>query len=181
MYFCTVRLLTLMPSFKSSPRIRSAPHNRFLATISRIKVMVSSATRRSTFPARDRRRQNARNPSRCHRRRVSGCTMARARRHVGSTAAAMRKRSRSNIVILGCGNLLRRITIWCLSMAFSMTSSRRRRTMSAAAPLATPGPAWGATTRQVAPAFDRTQSTMLRSSLFMPTSNTREVAGQPRA
>src|SRR5438105_4616863 len=26
MYFCTVRLLTLMPSFKSLPRIRSAPH-----------------------------------------------------------------------------------------------------------------------------------------------------------
>ena len=38
-YFCTVRLLTLMPTFKSSPRIRSAPHNRFLDAISRINVM----------------------------------------------------------------------------------------------------------------------------------------------
>jgi hypothetical protein len=62
---------------------------------------------------------------------VSGCTMARARRHVGNTAAASRKRSRSNVVSLGCGDFLRRITTWCLSIAFSMTSSRRLRTMSA--------------------------------------------------
>jgi hypothetical protein len=34
MYFCTVRLLILMPSFKSSPRIRSAPDSRFFLAIS---------------------------------------------------------------------------------------------------------------------------------------------------
>jgi len=142
MYFCTVRLLILMPSFKSSPRIRSAPQSRFLVAISLIKLMVSAVTRRSTLPGWDRRRQNMRNPSRCHRRTVSGCTMARARRHVGNTAAASRKRSRSNVVSLGCGDFLRRITTWCLSIAFSMTSTRRLRTMSAATPRAPLGPSW---------------------------------------
>ncbi len=41
LYFCTVRLLIVMPSFKSSPRIRSAPHSRFFVAISLIKLTVS--------------------------------------------------------------------------------------------------------------------------------------------
>src|SRR5450432_3519512 len=44
MYFCTVRLLILIPSFRSSPRIRSAPHSRFFVAISLIKLMFSAQT-----------------------------------------------------------------------------------------------------------------------------------------
>ncbi|HEX3054063.1 MAG TPA: hypothetical protein VHP83_25640 [Aggregatilineaceae bacterium] len=34
-YFWIVRLLTWIPNFSSSPRIRSAPHSRFLSPIAR--------------------------------------------------------------------------------------------------------------------------------------------------
>src|SRR5450631_3818507 len=47
-------------------------------------------------------------------------------------------------------------------MAFSMTSSRRRRTTSTATPRAPSGPVWGATAFQIAPALDRTKLTMCR-------------------
>ena len=58
-------------------------------------------------------RHGAASPRTRHRERhdVSGCTMARARRHVGTTAAATRSRNRSTVVSLGCGDFLRRMTI----------------------------------------------------------------------
>jgi len=42
MYFWMVRLQTRMPSLRSSPRMRSAPHSRWLLAISCIKVTVSA-------------------------------------------------------------------------------------------------------------------------------------------
>ena len=41
MYFWMVRLLTLIPSLSSSPRMRSAPHSRPRAAMSRIRLIVS--------------------------------------------------------------------------------------------------------------------------------------------
>ena len=64
--------------------------------MSLINLIVSSSNRALWLAALDRRRQNMRNPSRCHRNNVSGCTMARARRHVGNTAAARRSPMRSS-------------------------------------------------------------------------------------
>ena len=79
-----------------------------LVAISPIKVMVSTASVRFAFPARDRARREARNPSRCHRRRIFGWTMARARRQPGSTFALRSRRRRSNRVSFRCAHFLRR-------------------------------------------------------------------------
>jgi len=67
MYFWIVRLHTCMPSFRSSPRIRSAPHSRFFTAISLIKAMVSAAIFGVWEAAFDLRFQTRRNSSRCHR------------------------------------------------------------------------------------------------------------------
>ena len=45
---------------------------RFFGAISLTKLTVSAVPRRPRRPGRDRRRQDIRKPSRCHRRRVSG-------------------------------------------------------------------------------------------------------------
>jgi len=56
-YFCTVRLLTLTPSFNNSPLMRSAPHTRFSLLICLINSMVSGEMRGSRFSGFDFRRQ----------------------------------------------------------------------------------------------------------------------------
>jgi hypothetical protein len=66
-YFWMVRLHTCMPSFRSSPRILSAPQSRFSFAISRIKAMVSAATFGWCEEAFDLRFQYKRKSSRCHR------------------------------------------------------------------------------------------------------------------
>ncbi len=76
MYRWTVRFATRMPSFRSSPRMRSAPQSRFSSAILRINAIVETQTRGS---AGRRRRQECHfqkslNPSRCQRTRVSGRT-----------------------------------------------------------------------------------------------------------
>jgi len=75
MYFWIVRLLTLIPSLSSSPRMRSAPHSRPRPAISRMRSIVSGGSG-DVFRGRDRRRQNRRKPARCQRTTVSGWTMA---------------------------------------------------------------------------------------------------------
>jgi hypothetical protein len=47
MYLWIVRLATWMPSFNSSPRVRSAPHGRFFEAMRRMSWMVSGASRGS--------------------------------------------------------------------------------------------------------------------------------------
>ena len=83
MYFWMVRLLTLIPSLSSSPRMRSAPHKRPRAAMSRMRSIVSGGSG-DVFRGRDRCRQNRRKPARCQRRTVSGWTMAIARCHDGN-------------------------------------------------------------------------------------------------
>jgi hypothetical protein len=129
MYFWMVRLLTLIPSLSSSPRIRSAPHRRPRAAMSRMRLIVSGGSG-DVFRGRDRRRQNRRKPARCQRRTVSGWTMAIARRHDGNKRAPMISFSRSTRLSFGRLLRRRRTLAWWRRTAFSMISSRRDRTAS---------------------------------------------------
>jgi len=45
MYFCTVRLLARIPSFASSPRMRSAPQRGFSRAMRLISAIVAGETR----------------------------------------------------------------------------------------------------------------------------------------
>jgi hypothetical protein len=78
MYFATVASLTVIPSFKSSPWMRGAPHRGFASDMVRIRVRSSVATvgrpRRRLFQVQMRRK-----PRRFHARTVSGFTMTTVR------------------------------------------------------------------------------------------------------
>ncbi len=88
-YRWTVRFATRMPSFKSSPRMRSAPQRRFSIAMRRMGAMTSGAMRGSRKPSeRDLFRRGTRNPARCQRRTVSGLTRSRARLHRGRSLAS---------------------------------------------------------------------------------------------
>jgi hypothetical protein len=81
MYFATVAWDTSIPSFRSSPWIRGAPHRGFASDIVRIRVRTSGGTvgrptRRRLFHV-----QNRRMPWRCQAMTVSGLTMTSAARH----------------------------------------------------------------------------------------------------
>jgi len=100
-YFWMVRLHTRMPSFRSSPRIRSAPHSRCSVAICLIKAMVSEATLGLQAGALDLRFQYRRKSSRCHLSRVSGCTITRACCHVRTHLAKSTRSTRSVLVHTG--------------------------------------------------------------------------------
>jgi hypothetical protein len=78
-------------------------------------------------------RHSTRNPARCQRRMVAGCTSNRASRHAGATrtATAIAKRChgdhRTRPTILRCATMS-----CCRSSAFSATSPARDRSRSAA-------------------------------------------------
>jgi hypothetical protein len=136
--FLDCRLPTRIPSLSNSPRIRSAPHVLFSAAIARISATVSAGTLRSTPAEWLLRLQILRNPSRCHRRTVSGRTMATTRCHPGGTAPHRMSLSLSSDISLARGTLRRSTTSWCRSKASCRTSSRRGLTASRAMPTATP-------------------------------------------
>jgi len=105
----------------------------------RMSVTTSGARRGSRGPARrDFRRQNNRNPSRCHRRTVSGLSTSRAWRHWERKLARSTIRPRS--WVRRTGRLrAREATMSCWRRStFSATSSARERVRSAMKPLATP-------------------------------------------
>jgi len=95
----------------SSPRIRSAPQILFAVAIVRTNAMVSAASLRSVPEDLLLRRQVQRNPSRCHRRIVSGWTMATTRCHPGNVAALTMSMNLSSGISLGRGTLRRSTTI----------------------------------------------------------------------
>ena len=80
MMFETVRSETLsMPSFKSSPWIRGAPHNGFVLAISSMSFLVSGSNGGLPDPFfRDLNLQNSLNPFLCQRITVSGWTTIKA-------------------------------------------------------------------------------------------------------
>lgn len=81
-YFWTVRFDTRMPSFSSSPRMRSAPQSLFSRAIRWMssRVSLDSADLRVLL-ALDFRFHNRRKPSRCQRMIVSGLTSSKASLH----------------------------------------------------------------------------------------------------
>ncbi len=111
MYFWTVRLPTRIPSLSSSPRIRSAPQILFAMAIVRINATASAASLRSVREDLLLRRQVQRNLSRCHRRIVSGWTMATTRCHPGNVAALSMSMNLSSGISLGRDTLRRSTTI----------------------------------------------------------------------
>jgi len=125
-----------MPSFRSSPRIRSAPQSRFSLAMRSMSSIVSLANGDlRTLPDLDLRLQSSRNPSRCHRRIVSGFT----RRTVSRQRRAMLASNTSRP--LSCGRkrdclTLRDATMSCCrSIMFFATSSCRERKASKARPV----------------------------------------------
>src|SRR5260370_536573 len=81
----SVRLLTRMATLSSSPRIRSAPQRGLLLAISRMSAACPVGGRPT---GRARLRKSARNPARCHRKIVAGCTSKPAARHLDTTQVA---------------------------------------------------------------------------------------------
>ncbi len=133
MYFWMVRLLTLMPSLSSSPRIRSAPQSRPRRAMSRMSSTVSAGSG-EPLRGRDLQRQKRRNPARCQRRMVSGWTSAMAPRQEGRSVAPMTSFNRSIGPSAGLFTCRLRTLSWWRSTAFSTTSSCRGRHASAASP-----------------------------------------------
>ena len=110
-YLWMLRLLTSIPNFINSPRIRSAPHKRFSSAIFWIKAIVSVAI--FGLPC-DFFRQYMPNNSRCQRSKVSGWTICRAcfQNFVQCDRNIRRKRSR----LVSCGRLICQfstINCWC--------------------------------------------------------------------
>jgi len=136
MYFWIVRLAMWMPSFSSSPRIRSAPQVALDSAMRRMSSMRSGASRGRGLPGlRDFKRQKRRNPWRCQRRIVSGFTSRTASRHRGTNRATRTSRPRS--CDRKAGRLtLRETTMSCWRRkAFSASSSLRDRGRSTASPV----------------------------------------------
>jgi hypothetical protein len=94
-YRWTEALLTATPSFCSSPRIRSAPHRGLSRAIIAIRSRTSAVTRGRPTGARDRQRQNSRQPRRCQRTTVSGVTTSRCRRQSLRARRTSTQKSRS--------------------------------------------------------------------------------------
>ena len=85
MYFRTVRGDTRRPSLSSSSlAMRSWPHVGLSWAIWRMSACNSAGIRGR--PGRDFQRQNSRNPWRCQRINVAGCTMAKAWRQSNQRA-----------------------------------------------------------------------------------------------
>src|SRR5258708_34565130 len=95
-------LLTLvspmsMPSLRSSPWMRGAPHRGFSRLILRISLRTSFDTGgRPGWPWRTFQAQNNRNPLRCQAITVPGLTMQRAERHSAQAPQNQAHRNRSN-------------------------------------------------------------------------------------
>jgi len=135
----TVVLATRMPSLRSSPWIRSAPHSRFAAAISLMRATVPAATfgcgadRGGDFP-----RQKRRKPCRCQRSRVSGWTISSAWHQARRRLASSTRSARAVGVQRGRLPLRRRTRSCWRRKAFSAMRAGRPRTRSASAPVTTP-------------------------------------------
>jgi len=126
-----------MPSFKSSPRMRSAPHRRFSRAMRWISSIVDAATRGGAAPRRlDFHFHRSLNPSRCQRRTVFGLTMSVASRQVRQKALTNTMRVRS--LVVSCGRRAVRLATMscCRRRAFWASSSARVRNASRARPAA---------------------------------------------
>ena len=123
-YICTVRLLTLILSFRNSSRMRAAPHNRFATFISLTNAIVSGSSRGSRPFVLVLRRQYRRKPCLCHFSSVSGSTTYKASCQPFSLLANITNTRRSCWVNGGFPLFCSFNTItYCLKYAFSATDS----------------------------------------------------------
>ena len=89
----TVRSATSMPSFRSSPWIRGAPHRGFAAAIRVTRALISALTGgRPPVGRPESLVQYSRKRRRCHRRTVSGVTITRGCLHPAQTLASRPRR-----------------------------------------------------------------------------------------
>jgi hypothetical protein len=136
MYFRMVRGDTRRPSFsRSSLAMRSSPHEGFSRAIRRISVR--SSTGRGGRPRRDVHRHHTRNPWRCQRIKVCGCTMVRACRQSNQRASTVIGRRVAVVARLGLtfrswynASYLRRKRFPAASAAGERRQSLRYRTLS---------------------------------------------------
>ena len=116
------------PSLASSPAMTSSTHNGFSFHIRRIRARVSAAMGGRPTGRRERRRQKSFQRKRCHRRTVSGRTIATAARSEGNTLVMTEMASRSRALSRGRGAaLLKTMTCW-RSRAFLARRAARERT-----------------------------------------------------
>src|SRR5258708_24925014 len=111
----TVRSATSMPSFRSSPWIRGAPQSGFAAAICVTRALIWALTGgRPTAGRPESFVQYSRKRCRCHRRTVSGVTMARGCLHPAQTLASPTQKNRSAVRSLGrVIVLLYTASCWC--------------------------------------------------------------------
>ncbi len=98
-YLCMVRLATFIFSFRSSPRILSAPQRGLLAAICRIRSIVSwGILGWQFFGGYDLSFQNSLKPCRCQRSKVLGLRISKACFQFFSLLARTTKKNRSSAV-----------------------------------------------------------------------------------
>ena len=133
-----VRFATRMPSFRSSPRIRSAPQRTFSAAMRWMSAMTSKSTREvRLLELFDFQHQKSRNPSRCQRSTVSGFTSRRAFCQCCRRLASWTTKPRSGALKIGRLTFLDATMSCWRSRAFSISNSVRERVTSVMRPAST--------------------------------------------
>src|SRR5438445_1453033 len=121
----TVRSATSIPSFRSSPWIRGAPHRGFAVAMRVIKVLISAGTAgRPPVEQPESLLQYSRKRRRCHRRTVSAVTITRGCLHPAQTLASPIQKRRSVVRSLGRGVVLLYTASCCRRARFSTASWR---------------------------------------------------------
>src|SRR4029450_433897 len=121
----TVRSASSMPSFRSSPWIRGAPHKGFIAAIFLTRATISALI--GGRPTRGRPEslvQCSRKRRRCHRGTVSGVTISRGCRHPAQAPASQTQKRRSVLRSLGRLTVLLYTASWSPKARFSRASGR---------------------------------------------------------
>src|SRR6202171_588764 len=109
-YLATLVCPILMPSLRSSPWTRGAPHSGFAMLISRISRRISAGTVGRPPRGRDFQRQYDLNPARGHRTMVSGFRIANESLTLGKSRHRPTKINRSMMPKLDLFGAARRRT-----------------------------------------------------------------------
>jgi hypothetical protein len=116
-HLATVLGETWWPSLANSPAMISSPHRGSSLHIRRIRAWVSASMGGRPTGRRERRCQRNLQRARCHRRTVSGRTMATAARSMGNTLVMAAMASRSRALSRGYGAARCR-TMTCVARHF---------------------------------------------------------------
>ena len=126
MYLATVDWATWIPSIRSSPWMRGAPHRVLVRLISRIRSLISLGIPGLPGTPRDFNRQKALKRRLCQRTRVSGRTMTIELRRLGQSRYSQTNKNRSAVDKRVRPGALRCKTLsWCRRARTSATSRDR--------------------------------------------------------